>query len=206
MSFLRAIASVLGKYAVFSGRACRAEYWYWTFALFIGVLLCQFSDAGLNQSQTDLLASTQDSGFNLGSLLGMPKGLGPATMLFVLVTFLPSLAVSVRRMHDVGKSGWWVSTALIPLVGSTGQFFFYIRRGQLGENAYGPSPLKSLAERYAQDMASLDEGENGEAFEKPLVLPDFAPSVRAKREKERKEAARTKAAQKPAFGRRGVVR
>ena len=92
MSFTGAIAQCLRKYVGFSGRATRAEYWWWTLATtFIIVVF-------------GLLAPF---------LSGAAGILSIAAVLFALATFLPTLAVTMRRLHDIGKSGWWILAWII---------------------------------------------------------------------------------------------
>ncbi|GAA4409577.1 DUF805 domain-containing protein [Quisquiliibacterium transsilvanicum] len=63
--------------------------------------------------------------------------------LFVLAMLLPSLAVSVRRLHDIGRSGWWLLVSFIPLIGAIVLLVFALRDGDAGDNAYGPNPKGS---------------------------------------------------------------
>ena len=105
---------VLKKYAVFTGRARRKEYWI----LFLFQVLISFV-IGLIEGITNT------------NVLGM---------LFLLLTLLPSIALSVRRLHDIGKSGWWMLIGLIPLIGSIVLLVFACLDSQPGENTYGPNP------------------------------------------------------------------
>jgi len=105
---------VLKKYAVFSGRAPRKEYWY--FILF-------------NTLAYFVLAFIDDSGVLVG--------------IYALSVVVPSFAVGIRRLHDIGKSGWRLLIALIPLIGSIILIIYLVRDSQPGENQYGPSPKES---------------------------------------------------------------
>lgn len=58
-----------------------------------------------------------------------------------LLTFLPSLAVTVRRLHDTGRSGWWILIMLVPLIGFILMIVWLVRRGDSGANQHGPDPL-----------------------------------------------------------------
>ena len=105
------------KYAVFHGRAGRAEYWTFTlinYAIFI--LL-------------GALGRATDSG-----------ALGAIGMIFVAAQIVPGLAVTVRRLHDTDRSGWLILIALIPILGALALLFFMLVRGTQGENRFGPSP------------------------------------------------------------------
>lgn len=110
---------VLRQYADFSGRARRKEYWM--FALFNVIAL--------------LVASLVDG------MLGMrgASGIGPVYGLYGLAVMVPGIAVAVRRMHDLGKSGWVLLLGLIPLVGLI-VLYWAVQEGEPTENAYGPDP------------------------------------------------------------------
>lgn len=117
MDFVTAVKTCLGKYATFQGRAARSEYWYFTLFMFI-----------LN------LISGVIAGASLGVLAVLP-------MVLMIALFLPSLAVSVRRLHDLDKSGWWVLIILIPVIGFLILLFWACKRGTEGQNMYGSDPL-----------------------------------------------------------------
>ncbi len=110
---------VLKKYAVFTGRARRAEYWY--FVLF------------------SALAATA-VGF-LGEFLA-PDFL-PLDTIYAVGVLLPSIAVSVRRLHDIGKSGWNLLWSLLPVVGIIILLIFAVKDSDEGDNKYGPNPKKA---------------------------------------------------------------
>jgi uncharacterized membrane protein YhaH (DUF805 family) len=111
----------LKKYAVFSGRARRTEYWMFVLFNFI------FSIA------------TICIDFVVGAASGLP-GIGFLFLLYGLGTFIPSLAVAVRRLHDTGRSGWWMLIGLVPLIGAIVLIVFNVQAGQPGANKYGPDP------------------------------------------------------------------
>jgi uncharacterized membrane protein YhaH (DUF805 family) len=105
---------VLKKYAVFNGRARRQEYWMFT-------LISTLIYAALY-------------------VLGLALDSQAPQILLSVALFLPSLAVSVRRLHDTGKSGWWVLIGLVPCVGFIFMIVFMATEGQRGDNQYGPDP------------------------------------------------------------------
>ncbi len=115
MGFAAAIRSCLAKYADFRGRACRAEYWWFTLFDFLIGSAAAVIDANADQT---LLAP-----------------------LLNLALLLPGLAVAARRLHDVGRSGWWLLLGLIPLIGWLVLLIWTIRRGDSTPNRYGDSPL-----------------------------------------------------------------
>ncbi|MDX2530711.1 DUF805 domain-containing protein [Streptomyces europaeiscabiei] len=105
---------VLRKYVVFSGRARRQEYWMFT-----------------------LIASLIYLGL---VVLGLVMDTEVPELVFVAAVFLPSLAVSVRRLHDIGRSGWWVLIGIVPCVGTIVTIIFMATEGQRDANRYGPDP------------------------------------------------------------------
>jgi len=109
------------KYATFTGRARRAEYWWYT--LFNVIVYAVLIGIGL------LVGGTDGSNAVLGVLVG----------LYVLAVFLPTLAVTCRRLHDAGLSGWWQLLGIIPL-GGLAVFIMTLLGGSPGPNQYGPDP------------------------------------------------------------------
>lgn len=117
MSFTEAIQSVFTQYVGFSGRARRSEYWF--FFLFNMII-----SAVLN-------VLTRVTG---ASIFGVLAGIVSLALL------LPGLSVAIRRLHDTGKSGWFILFALIPVVGAILLIVWYCKDSQPGENQYGPNP------------------------------------------------------------------
>lgn len=105
---------VLKKYAVFNGRARRQEYWMFFLFNFIIAVLLGVIDAVL--------------------------GIGFLSTLYALAVLLPSLGVAIRRLHDTGRSGWWVLISLIPLIGFIILIVFFVQDSQPGTNEYGANP------------------------------------------------------------------
>ena len=112
---------VLKKYAVFSGRAQRKEYWL--FMLFNTII-----------------------SFVIW-LIELSVGDPPHTVLalYYLAIVIPSLAVLVRRLHDTNRSGWWIFISFIPLIGSIILIVFLVQDSQPDENRYGPNPKGATA-------------------------------------------------------------
>lgn len=118
MSFGAAIISGFQKYATFSGRASRSEFWYYIlFVALVGVVL----------TTIDLVVFLAIFGFELQ----------PLSTLFSLGTLVPNFAVSVRRLHDTQRSGWWNLIVLVPLVGLIVLIVFWAQRGTEGQNKFG---------------------------------------------------------------------
>jgi uncharacterized membrane protein YhaH (DUF805 family) len=116
---------VIKKYAVFSGRARRKEYWMFALINFVIVIVLE----GLFIFPTLLNGNGDFPTF--GYIL---------VMLYSFGLFLPSLGVMIRRLHDVGKSGWWYFVALIPFIGAIWLLILLISDSQPGTNQYGPNP------------------------------------------------------------------
>lgn len=114
----------LTKYATFSGRAQRAEYWYF-------VLIYVFLYIGL--SIIDAVAGTFSAQVDMG-LFGA---------FLAIALFIPSIAVAVRRLHDTGRSGWWLLMGFLPLIGAIVLFVFMAQNSEAGANTYGPNPKDS---------------------------------------------------------------
>ncbi|MGH8869690.1 MAG: DUF805 domain-containing protein [Actinomycetes bacterium] len=120
MSFTEAVRTALSQYATFTGRARRSEYWW--FVLFTVLV--------------NIATSIIDA--VLGS--GTASGFGVVSTLASLALLLPSLAVLVRRLHDTGRSGWWVLIGLVPLAGAIVLIVFAVQDSQPAPNQYGPPP------------------------------------------------------------------
>ena len=111
---------VKNKYAVFSGRARRKEYWmfvlfYFLIAIAIGII---------------------------DKVIG---GQGVLGVLFGLAMLLPGLGVTVRRLHDTGRTGWWVLIVLFPLIGPIALLVLMALEGHPGSNEYGENPKEAAA-------------------------------------------------------------
>ncbi len=114
---------VLKKYAVFSGRARRKEYWM--FALFNFII-------------SFLLGIV--AGF-AGAVIG--TNLSILSILYTFAVLLPSIAVGVRRLHDTDRSGWWLLVVLIPIIGWIALLIFSVQDSTPGENNYGANPKET---------------------------------------------------------------
>ncbi|MCQ1057791.1 DUF805 domain-containing protein [Photobacterium sp. DNB23_23_1] len=112
---------VLKKYAVFKGRARRQEYWYFfLFNIIISIALSMIDSA-------------------LGNP-GAGEGAGIIGTIYSLAILIPSIAVGVRRLHDTGRTGWWMLIGLIPLIGVLVLLYFFVLDSQPAVNEYGPNP------------------------------------------------------------------
>jgi uncharacterized membrane protein YhaH (DUF805 family) len=115
---------VLKQYADFSGRARRKEYWMFVLFNMIFAIVAIILD----------------------NILGIAKegiGYGPLYGLYVLAMLIPGLAVTVRRLHDVGKSGWMILISLIPLIGTIWLLVLMVSDSNPGVNQYGQNPKEA---------------------------------------------------------------
>ena len=112
---------VLKKYALFDGRATRAEYWYFTLFNFLALFVLAIVDSVIG-------------GFNPEAGIGLLGGI------YSLAILIPNIAVSVRRLHDTDRSGWWLLIYLIPLIGALVLLIFMVQDSQTSDNPYGLNP------------------------------------------------------------------
>ena len=115
----------LRRYAEFSGRSRRKEYWMFTLLLIIVNVVVGILELSLG------LAGTM--------------GYGPLSLVVLLAVIVPSIAVSVRRLHDTGRSGWWLLLVFLPIIGGLVLLVFFVLEGDKGPNEYGPDPKGSGA-------------------------------------------------------------
>ena len=114
MTFGEAVRSGFDHYVKFDGRASRPAFWWW-------VLFVVLASVGANIIDLAIGAPVFSAIVGLGLLL-------------------PNLSVSIRRLHDTDRSGWWVLIWLIPLIGWIVLLVFYLQQGDAGENRFGPPP------------------------------------------------------------------
>ena len=139
MNFVEATKTCFIKYADFSGRASRSEYWY--FSLFMLLL--------------SICSMIIDS-----IIAGVPfweydDWTGPASLIVTILTILPALGVSVRRLHDIDKSGWWILIAFT-FIGFILLIHWAIKESNIGDNQFGSDPLEKInEERIAKPISKL---------------------------------------------------
>jgi uncharacterized membrane protein YhaH (DUF805 family) len=115
MGFFEAVTSAFSNYFNFSGRARRSEYWYFALFLFVVGIIAALIDFSISRT----------------------LDIGPVNSIFTLATIIPSLSVSVRRLHDIGRTGWFLLLALIPLIGIIVLIYWACQPGTAGPNPYG---------------------------------------------------------------------
>ena len=126
MGFGQAISSGFSNLTNFSGRASRSEFWWWMlFIWIINVIL-----AAIINLVTPSSSSTSSLGF-FGNV---------AVLIVSVVFFLATLAVAVRRLHDTGRSGWWVLLYWVCCIGTIILIVFWVQPSQPNDNAYGAAP------------------------------------------------------------------
>ena len=109
---------ILGKYATFSGRASRSEYWYFLLFLFLLAIVTSIFDAAIFPGNE----------------------LKPIYSIFSLLTIIPSISAAARRLHDVDRSGWW-QLLYFTIVGSLVVLYWLIKKSDAGDNKHGSNPL-----------------------------------------------------------------
>lgn len=137
----------LRRYADFSGRSRRKEYWMFALMNFIiYALLYGIMISAMGPSFTEAMMQAEGGMNSVQPSDGMMAGVGIVGMVMViysLAVFIPSLAVMVRRFHDQDKSGWFVLLALIPMVGGIIVLVFMFLEGTRGDNRFGADPKMS---------------------------------------------------------------
>jgi uncharacterized membrane protein YhaH (DUF805 family) len=118
MNFTQAISSGFNNYVNFIGRAARSEFWYWALFAALASLAGELIDLALFTSST----------------------FTPVQTLVNLALFLPGLAVSVRRLHDLDRTGWWL-LLIFTVIGIIVLLVWDCMRGTVGPNRFGPDPL-----------------------------------------------------------------
>jgi uncharacterized membrane protein YhaH (DUF805 family) len=114
VGFTEAVRTGFAKYAAFTGRAARPEYWYWALFVFVVSIVLAIIDGLLFDSGIRVLQS-----------------------LFDLAVLLPGIAVAVRRLHDIDRSGWWLLLGFLPVVGAIILLIWFCLPGTPGRNRFG---------------------------------------------------------------------
>jgi len=122
MDFFAAVKSALNKYATFTGRASRSEFWF--FYLFLAIV--------------DSIAGVVDA-FILNN------SNSPLTIIMGLGFFVPLIAVATRRLHDIDRSGWWQLLAFLPIIGTIILIIWLCTAGTAGNNRFGANPQSGRA-------------------------------------------------------------
>ena len=122
MGFQEAIEAGFKKYFDFDTRSCRSEFWFWTLFVVLVNMLLTLAGAFVSSS-IDWLG-----------------------VVFSMVTLIPGISITVRRLHDLDKSGWWILIALVPFIGLILLIFWECLKGTEGPNRFGEDPLDATSE------------------------------------------------------------
>ena len=123
MGFYQSIKSVYTKYFFYSGRASRSEYWWFLLFTFLGSMFLAIVDT--------LLVLILPEFFVFSILQNI----------FSLLNIIPLIMVSLRRLHDINRSGWWLIFTYIPIIGWIFWVFWFCKKGDLVNNTFGVNPL-----------------------------------------------------------------
>jgi uncharacterized membrane protein YhaH (DUF805 family) len=119
MNFVEAVSTVFKKYFDFKSRSGRAEFWYYTLFIFIFTIITMLVDI---------------------FILNIPaEAAGPVNVIFSLITLIPSISVTARRLHDIGKSGWW-QLIMLTIIGIIPLIYWCCKKGDESRNKYGFNP------------------------------------------------------------------
>ena len=118
MTFGEAVRSGFDHYVKFDGRASRPAFWWWVLFAFLVGVAANIIDLGIDTRVFSGLAG--------------------------LALLLPNISVSIRRLHDTNRTGWWILIGLIPLIGLIVLLVFYLQDSDPGENNYGPPPATAM--------------------------------------------------------------
>jgi len=119
--------TIKNRYAKFDGRATRSEYWYFVLFYFIlSIIAVLFDTIIINP----MLGATPEQAGEGGFL----------QIILALGLLIPSIGLGIRRLHDIGKSGWWMLIGFIPIIGLLALIYFYVQDSQAGTNLYGSNP------------------------------------------------------------------
>ena len=121
------IDTIKNRYAKFDDRASRSEFWYFTLFYFIlSLILGSIDTFVVNPMLGGTSMETAQGGF--------------LQMIMALALLVPAIALTIRRLHDIGKSGWWLLIGLVPIIGALVLIYFYVTDSQAGSNLYGENP------------------------------------------------------------------
>lgn len=144
VGFKEAIVTCFRKYTTFKGRARRSEFWFFTLFIY----LVEYGFGMLSSFIGNIFLTSMAMSGSLETLTGPYIALSVIGLVLSLALFLPSLAVTWRRLHDIGKSGAWFFIGLVPLVGWILLLVWFCRDSQPGPNRFGPNPKEWTPWQY----------------------------------------------------------
>jgi uncharacterized membrane protein YhaH (DUF805 family) len=118
-TFIGAIKDALARFVDFKTRSTRSQFWWWVLGYLLISIVAGFIDGAIGMSGSD-----------------------PVGLLVSVVLLLPSIAVSIRRLHDIGRTGWWLLLMLLPIIGSIVLLVFYCTKTQPAANQWGSPPRR----------------------------------------------------------------
>ena len=128
MTFTQSISTCFSKYVDFSGRAPRSEFWWWQLFFFLTLFLTNFADI--------LIFGIPSYDYIVYYWWYTPSA-SPLTIMWILITFLPTIAVDIRRLHDAGYSGWYYLVSFIPIIGIFWLILLWLLKSEEKDNKYG---------------------------------------------------------------------
>lgn len=129
------------NYAKFSGRSRRSEYWYASLMNFLIMLAVELLNGVLMGVGVAIQPAVADTYSSVGLILvGISGIIGFLLMIYSIALIVPGLALAIRRLHDIGKSGWYLLLGLIPIIGGIIMLVFMVTDSQPGANQYGENP------------------------------------------------------------------
>lgn len=135
------VDTLKNRYAQFSGRASRSEFWFFVLFNFIVSIILGVLDTTLGTGYTyEVVTNSLTTATTEAASISVSQTIGYLQTFYGLAVLIPSIALSIRRLHDTGKSGWWLLIGLIPIIGFFVLIFFYVQDSQPGENEYGSNP------------------------------------------------------------------
>lgn len=130
---IKAYVNFWKNYANFNGRSRRADYWWAMLCQMIIMMILGMVGGG--QLTAAMITGQTPSAVGIILIL--------VYVIFSLASLVPGIAIVVRRLHDIGKSGWWYFIAFVPMVGVIVILVFLCTAGTAGDNMYGPDPKAS---------------------------------------------------------------
>lgn len=135
----------LRRYAQFSGRSRRKEFWMFFIFTILVYIIAMVLDSLFGFGTTTRHADMGNGGVSIG----FNSSGGIITLIAMLALLVPSIAVAVRRLHDTDRSGWWLLIGLVPLVGAIVLIVFYFLEGTVGSNRFGTNPKEGVADTFS---------------------------------------------------------
>lgn len=138
MTFTESVQTVFSKYASFGGRASRSEYWY--FVLFNCLVSTAITLIAYIFTPVHTVVADGSNSFYMSVYQTLPGWASTLLIIYSLAVLLPTLAVTVRRLHDTGRGGGWIFISFVPLIGALWLFILLVFPSEAGSNRFGVQP------------------------------------------------------------------